>query len=62
VLHTTATTNQINKIPFPEEWGWQELTGFGHRTSITGFESAAYVSEDGTEVVITYAGTYGNLD
>lgn len=57
-----STRGDINKIPFPAEWGWRELAGFSHRTSGSGFEGAAYVSTDGKEIVIAFAGTFELID
>jgi Ca2+-binding RTX toxin-like protein len=50
-----STRRTENKTPFPD--GWSELPGFQHITNpATGFEAAAFVK--GSEIVISYAGTY----
>jgi len=60
------TRNEVNQLPFPEYFGWARLGGgLDHRGGTSdsagrdGFEGAAY--KRGNEIVISYAGTYGDI-
>lgn len=54
------TREKRNFIPYPIDLGWQALDPpFDHGFDDgSGFEATAYKNNTGTEIVISYAGTY----
>ncbi|MBA3034016.1 MAG: hypothetical protein KKF85_09035, partial [Gammaproteobacteria bacterium] len=53
-----STRNEINRFPIPTSSGWNELSGTHRSLDDTGFEAISFTN--GTEIVISYAGTYNN--
>ncbi len=53
-----STRSEINRFPIP--LGWNEKLEFRNSNDQTGFEARAF--QNGSEIVISYAGTYNWID
>jgi len=53
-----STRNEINRFPIPTSSGWSEILGSHRNLDASGFEAIAF--QNGTDIVISYAGTNGD--